>query len=94
MKTSIATATAQYKMSVNASGNGCMYIFPLNVIGDAVTDSTAFVSVVNDATFNPATGIGGTSEKFVGPLLGSTAAIEQFMLSGFSVTVRSTVAAI
>ncbi len=61
MKTSLASSTVQYTMAVNESGNGCMYIFPVNVLGNATTDATSFVSVINDATFNPNTGVGGTS---------------------------------
>jgi len=50
-------------MTVNASGSGCMYIFPMNVLGDGSTDAKSFISIVNDSTFNPTTGVGGTSTK-------------------------------
>ncbi len=62
----------------------------MNIVSDGTTDARSFVSVINDATFSPITGTGGTSVKSPGPLYASTAAIEQFMLSSFSVSVKST----
>jgi hypothetical protein len=76
MKTSLTTAYQQINMTVNENGDAAMFIFPLNILGNATSDATSFASTINDSTFNPVSGTGGESIKNKGPLFPSTDAVE------------------
>jgi hypothetical protein len=87
-----SVAVAKYKMpfkiEANSSGACSMYIFPQNPMGvGAANLDSAFIQVLNDATFTPNNGIQSVAAKnYAGPLAGAVAtAVMQYKCVSFSV---------
>lgn len=65
-KTALGRAMIQVSVTTNASGNAGVTIYPeLAVTGAGTSDGTAFMRILNGATFDPATGTQSTNAQFI-----------------------------
>jgi hypothetical protein len=85
MKTAVAYTIADFSIVSNMSGNVGVVVFPLSNSVDGTQYLKSFVSIFNDSTFNPSTGVQTPSAAFsAGPLYSSSASIESLRTTNFS----------